>query len=139
MLRTTRPVPALAATLPLFVFLMGWPLALAHAALGLLGAIVLLEVMLVGYTKVPFTCSYLPNESMKALGPIFLIAFLIGATLFAGMQRAALAAPGETIRLVALLALVFGVCRTISVRTRRPASVDFHEAPVTTQRLGLHT
>jgi hypothetical protein len=132
-------VPALAATLPLFVFLMGWPLALAHAALGLLGAIVLLEVMLVGYTKVPFTCSYLPNENMKALGPIFLIAFLIGATLFAGMQRAALAAPGETIRLVALLALVFGVCRTISVRTRRPAFVDFHEAPVTTQRLGLHT
>jgi hypothetical protein len=132
-------VPALAATLPLFIFVMGWPLALAHAAWGLLGAIVLLEVMLVGYTKVPFTCSYLPNENMKALGPIFLIAFLIGAMFFAGMQGAALSGPGEAIRLVALLAFVFGVCRTISVRTRRPPLVDFHEAPVTTQRLGLHT
>jgi hypothetical protein len=55
------------------------------------------------------------------------------------MQRAALGDPGEAIRLVALLAFVFGVCRTISVRTRRPPLVDFHEAPVTTQRLGLHT
>jgi hypothetical protein len=132
-------VPALLATLPLFVFVMGWTLALAHAALGLLGAIVLLEIMLVGYTKVPFTCSYLPNENMKALGPIFLIAFVIGATIFAGMQRAALGDVGQTIRLGTLLAVVFAVCRTISVRTRRPPLVDFHEAPVTTQRLGLHT
>jgi len=76
---------------------------------------------------------------MKALGPLFVIAFLIGATLFASMERAALADPGETIRLLVLLAVVFAVCRTVSIRTRRPAVVDFHEAPVTTQRLGLHT
>jgi hypothetical protein len=132
-------VPALAATLPLFVYVLGWPLALAHAALGLAGAATLLEVLLVGYTKVPFTCSYLPNENMKALGPVFLIAFLMGATTFAGMQRAALHDPGETIRLLGLLLVVFAVCRTVSIRTRRPALVDFHEAPVTTQRLGLHT
>ena len=131
--------PAGAATLPLFVFVIGWPLAFAHGALGLLGAAVLLEVMLVGYTKVPFTCSYVPNENMKALGPLFVIAFLIGATIFAGMQRAALADPGEAVRLLVLLAVVFAICRTISVRTRRPPLVDFHEAPVTTQRLGLHT
>ena len=131
--------PAVAATLPLFIFVIGWPLALAHAAIGLLGAAVLLEVLLLGYTKVPFTCSYVPNENMKALGPLFVIAFLIGATLFASMERAALADPGETIRLLVLLAVVFAVCRTVSIRTRRPAVVDFHEAPVTTQRLGLHT
>jgi hypothetical protein len=132
-------LPAIVVTLPLFVFLMGWPLALAHAALGLAGAIVLLEIMLIGYTKVPFTCDYVPNENMKALGPVFVIAFLIGATAFAGLQRAALADAGAAVRLLALLAIVFAACRTVSVRTRRPAVVDFHEAPVTTQRLGLHT
>jgi hypothetical protein len=132
-------VPALLTTLPLFVFVMGWAPALAHASLGLAGAIALLEMMLVGYTKVPFTCSYLPNENMKALGPLFVILFLIGATIFAGMERAALSDPAAAIRLLALLSIAFGVCRTISIRTRRPALVDFHEAPATTQRLGLHT
>ncbi len=132
-------IPALLAALPLFVAVMGWPTALAHAALGLAGAVVLLEVLLVGYTKVPFTCTYVPNENMKALGPLFVILFLIGASVFAGMQRAALAAPADAVRLLAVLAIVFAACRTISIRTRRPALMDFHEAPVTTQRLGLHT
>jgi hypothetical protein len=132
-------LPAILAAVPLFAFVMGWPLALAHAALGLAGAVVLLELMLVGYTRVPFTCSYLPNENMKALGPLFVIVFLVGATFFAGMERAALSDPVEAIRLLVTLAVVFAICRTISLRTRRPALVDFHEAPVTTQRLGLHT
>lgn len=132
-------IPALLAALPLFVAVIGWPTALAHAALGLAGAVVLLEVLLVGYTKVPFTCTYVPNENMKALGPLFVILFLIGASMFAGMQRDALAAPADTVRLLLVLAIVFAACRTISIRTRRPALMDFHEAPVTTQRLGLHT
>lgn len=132
-------VPALLATLPLFIFVLGPAQALIHAALGFAGAIVLLELLLLGYTKVPFTCSYLPNENMKALGPAFFFAFLIGASVFAGMQRAALADASSAIRLFVILGLVFAAARTVSIRTRRPELMDFHEAPVTTQRLGLHT
>ena len=132
-------VPALAATLPLFIFVLGAQLALAHAALGLAGAIVVLEALLVGYTKVPFTCTYLPNENMKALGPICFIAFLIGASIFARMEGAALADGSEAIRLLVVLAVAFSVLRIAALRIRRPELVDFHEAPVTTQRLGLHT
>jgi hypothetical protein len=132
-------IPALAATLPLFVFVLGPQLAFAHAALGLAGAVVVLEALLVGYTKVPFTCTYLPNENMKALGPIFFVAFLIGASVFAGMEGAALADPSAAVPLLVVLAIAFGVLRVAALRIRRPELVDFHEAPMTTQRLGLHT
>jgi hypothetical protein len=132
-------LPALAATLPLFIFVLGAQTAFAHAALGLAGAIVLLEALLVGYTKVPFTCTYLPNENMKALGPLLLVAFLIGATIFSRWEGAALADAGAAVRLLVTLAVVFALLRTASIRTRRPQLVDFNEAPVTTQRLGLHT
>ena len=71
--------------LPLFVFVLGPRLALMHAALGLAGAIVLLEALMISYDKVPFTCTYLPSENMKALAPIYAIRFLIGASLFARM------------------------------------------------------
>ena len=58
-----------------------------HAGLGLAGAIVLLEALMLSYDKVPFTCTYLPSENMKALAPIYAIAFIIGAVKFAGMQK----------------------------------------------------
>ncbi len=61
-----------------------------HAALGLAGAIVLLEALMLNYDKVPFTCTYVPSENMKALAPIYVIAFLVGASLFARMQNDAL-------------------------------------------------
>ena len=84
-------MPALAILLPLYMFVMGPPLALMHAGLGLAGAIVLLEALMVSYDKVPFTCTYVPSENMKALAPIYAIAFVIGAVNFAGMQNTRLA------------------------------------------------
>ena len=132
-------IPALAATLPLFTFVLGARLAFVHAALGLAGAIVVLEALLVGYTKVPFTCTYLPNENMKAIGPILFVAFLIGASIFARMEGAALVDRSEAVRLLVILAITFTILRISALRIRRPELVDFHEAPVTTQRLGLHT
>ncbi len=41
---------------------------------------------MLSYDKVPFTCTYLPSENMKALAPIYAIAFLIGASAFAQMR-----------------------------------------------------
>ena len=61
--------------LPLFVFVLGPRLALMHAALGLAGAIVMLEALMLNYDKVPFTCTYLPSENMKALAPLYAIVF----------------------------------------------------------------
>jgi hypothetical protein len=129
-------VPALLILLPLFVFVLGPERALIHAGLGLAGAIVLLEAMLVTYAKVPFTCTYVPSENMKALAPIYAIAFLVGASMFARMESDALA-NGSALKLLLTLAIVFAILRIISMKRTRLPSVQFDEAPATFQRLGL--
>jgi hypothetical protein len=62
--------------------------------------------------------SYVPNEHMKALAPICVAAFLIGAGAFAQLERMALNT-GRHARLIVTLAVAFGLLRTIAV-TGRP-------------------
>jgi hypothetical protein len=131
-------LPALAVLLPLDVYVLGTQDALLHAALGLAGAIVFLEVLLVTYEKVPFTCTYLPSENMKALVPIYAVAFLIGAANFARMQMQAMV-NGDPTRILIWLAVLFAGLRVASLRRVRRPLVEFDEAPSTFQRLGLHT
>ncbi len=135
---TALALPALLVLLPLFVFVLGPGRAVIHALLGLAGAIVLLEALLVTYDKVPFTCSYLPSENMKALGPIYTIAFVIGAANFARMQNEVLQS-GNPARLLITLAVVFAICRLMSLKRMRSPYVEFDEAPVTYRGLGLHS
>jgi hypothetical protein len=130
-------LPALAAVFVLDASLLGLWLALEHAAFGAAGAMVLLEALMLGYDKVPFTCSYLPNENMKALGPLYLLMFLIGATSFARVESAALAAqtPGW---LLTVLASLFALLRGVTLARHRLEPVDFDEVPATTQKLGIN-
>ncbi len=130
-------LPALTAVFVLDAVILGPWLALQHAALGAAGSIVLLEALMVGYDKVPFTCSYLPNENMKALGPLYLLMFMIGATSFARMESAAITAQSFTQPFV-VLAILFGILRGFTLTRHRLAPVDFDEAPATTQKLGLN-
>jgi hypothetical protein len=129
-------VPAVAILLPLFAYLLGWSAGLVHAALGLAGAAVLLEALMVSYEKVPFTCSYVPTENMKALGPIYLLAFIVGASQFARLQWQALNG-GDLIEVAVALGVLFGSLRLMALKRARLPYVQFDEAPATFQRLGL--
>ena len=129
-------LPALAILLPFYMFVIGVPMALMHAGFGLAGAIVLLEALMVSYDKVPFTCTYLPSENMKALAPIYAIVFVIGAVNFAGMQNSALQ-NGNPAHLLTMLAAAWVLLRVMSVKRTRLPYVEFDEAPATFQRLGL--
>ena len=130
-------LPALAVLLPLYVFVLGPQDALMHAVLGLAGAIVLLEAVMVNYhDKVPFTCTYVPTENMKALAPIYVIAFFIGAARFARMQNDALVSGNPTSALLTL-AILFAIVRVWSLKRTPLPHVDFDEAPASYQRLGL--
>lgn len=132
-------LPALAVLLPLFVFVLGPQRALMHAGLGLAGAIVLLEALMLNYyDKVPFTCTYVPTENMKALAPLYAIAFFIGAAQFARMQNNALLS-GNPIRVLITLAILFAILRVWSMKRARRRDIEFHEAPASYQTLGLGT
>ncbi len=134
----TLALPAILLVAPLVAVAGGVPIAAAHALLGILGAAILLEALMLMYDGVPFACSYLPSDNTRVVAPVFAAAFLIGATLFAQLQLAILngsfTVPGIT-GLVLLLASL----RVASTRRIRKASVDFEEMPVTLQQLGLHT
>lgn len=130
-------VPALAIVLPLYVFVLGPMLATAHLAMGLAGAIVLLEALMVSYDKVPFACTYLPSENMKALAPIYTGLFIAGASFFARFEHSALLGDGA-LSIAVTLAILFAGLRLASLRRARPSLVEFDEAPATYQRLGLH-
>ena len=130
--------PAVAVLLPLFIVVMGPERALLHAALGLAGGVVLLEALMLYYEKVPFTCTYLPSENMKALGPIYAIAFVIGAALFARLQHGALHGTGA-ISAIVTLAVLFATLRAISATRPYLPHIQFDESPTTVQRLGLDT
>jgi len=130
-------LPVLAVLVPPFAFVIGIRGALVHAALGLAGATVLLEALLVSYDKVPFTCTYLPNENTKALLPIYALAFVVGAGVFARLQVGAIAS-GNAIGILVALAVPFGLLRFWSLRRVRLRLVDFDETPSSVQQLGLH-
>ena len=131
-------LPALLLLLPLYVFVLGIEMALLHAALGLAGGVVLLEVLMLYYDKVPFTCTYLPSENMKALGPIYAFAFIIGAVTFARLQHAALYGSGLAMLLVTL-AVLFAILRALAATRTFMPNIQFDESPTTVQRLGLDT
>ena len=130
-------VPTLVVLLPLFVFVLGAERALMHAVLGLAGAIVLLEALMLSYDKVPFTCTYVPSENMKALAPIYAIVFLIGASRFAQLEAHALQRANVVDPLI-VLAMLFAILRVWSMKRARVALVEFNEAPASYQRLGLN-
>jgi hypothetical protein len=129
-------VPALIVLLPLFVFTLGPSAAVLHAGLGLAGAIVFLEIVLHGYDKVPFTCTYLPSENMKAMAPLYVIAFVTGTATLARLQHWALHG-GSAFRLLLALAVVFAVLRVITVKRPRQGLVDFDESPAIFSGLNL--
>lgn len=130
-------LPALAMVFILDLTILGFEPALRHGAFGALGAVVFLEALMFGYHKVPFTCSYVPNEHMKALAPFYVAIFPAGAALFAGLESLALHT-GDATFLVTTLGVIFGVLRMVSLVRRRVTTVAFDEGPVpTTQQLGL--
>jgi hypothetical protein len=129
-------VPAVVILLPFYAFVMGPPRSLMHGALGWLGALVMLEALMISYDKVPFTCTYLPSESMKALAPIYIIAFIIGASIFASVEHDALFG-GSMISTFVVLSVLYAALRLIAAKRARLPYVEFDEAPTTFQRLGL--
>ena len=128
-------VPAILIVVPVVSLVGGPSLSMLHAALGVAGAMILMEALLIGYDKAPFVCNYVPGGA-KALVPIFVLAFFIGANVFARLELSIL--NGENIfRNLALLAVLYGGLRLASRRRREP-QIDFNEGPETFSQLSLH-
>ncbi|HSB16810.1 MAG TPA: hypothetical protein VLE22_20330 [Bryobacteraceae bacterium] len=63
----------LLALLPAHALLWGWQFAGAHLAYGLVLSVLLIELLLWNFEKIPITCSYLPGKAnVKGFWPLHL-------------------------------------------------------------------
>jgi hypothetical protein len=108
----------LAATLPwiapasftVTLFLFGWTSALLHTTILTISNVLLVEILLVKFRKIPFTCSWPPFESNSG---VILIAYLFGFFVFTGtipdLERWSLADPLRVTCFVPLFAITLAV------------------------------
>ncbi|MEZ5404140.1 MAG: serine hydrolase domain-containing protein [Bryobacteraceae bacterium] len=100
------PVALLAATV-FFVIWPVWAAAVHLVALSLLG-IVLVEISLASFPKIPFTCSYQPGKSGFNIAALAYVAVALPVVTAARLERQALRSPeGVAILLAALAAAAF--------------------------------
>lgn len=134
----TLVLPALLTVLPVVAIVAGWPAAITHALLGLAGAVILLDALMLNHDKVPFLCSYVPGGNAKATVPLLALVFFLGASLFARLELA-IVSGGNVRTSLAILAVALISLRLLSATRQRPADVDFNEPPATIYQLSLYS
>jgi len=73
---TLGVVPLFALLLPLHVLFWGWRDAALHMLFSVVMSVLLVDVVLANFEKLPFTCSYLPGKAnLKVSWPIYLFGF----------------------------------------------------------------
>lgn len=134
----TLALPALALTVIPVAMVGGVGLAAAHAAIGLVGAAIVLEALMLTYDKVPFTCTYTPAESVRAIAPIYALTFILGASFFARLELAMLTGD-YWIKGLAGLFILLAALRIGAIFRPRSGQIEFNEGPPGLPQLGLHT
>jgi hypothetical protein len=87
----------------------GWIVALLHTAILILCTVVLIEILLIRFRKIPFTCSY---PAFKSYSGIVLVTYLFGFVVFtdyvARVEWWSLFDPWMVVWFVPLLLIVVG-------------------------------
>ncbi len=133
----TLVLPVLLAVMPVVAVVAGWQAAGIHALLGVVGSVIFLDVLMVGYDKVPFLCSYVPGTNGKATVPLLAIAFLLGASFFARVELSIVSGASPSTG-IAILAVALIASRWQSIARPRAAEIDFNESSTAFHTLGLH-
>ena len=87
-------VPLFAVLTPVELIFRGWAPGLVHLSFALVLSLVLLNLLLVWFRKIPFTCSYFPGKtSMAVMFFIYLAGFSVYAWTMADLERRLIANP----------------------------------------------
>jgi hypothetical protein len=89
--RKAMVMPALSLLLllyPLYAVLWGWLVAFQHFIFCLMLSLILVQLLLMNFRKVPFTCSYQPGKAyITVLGVFYWLAFTTYAYTMATLER----------------------------------------------------
>ncbi len=124
-------VPVVAIAAPIYAAVWPWPRALGHCAfLGLFGLLIV-ELALTGFAKVPFTCSYLPGKAnLKIMFGVYWGLLIMVSELVTDVEQAGLRNPTNYAWLIGVTLLVWlaAAYRGRWARARIPA-LSFEEQP----------
>jgi hypothetical protein len=133
-------LPFAAAFLPVQAALWGPRVGLLHFVCALLLSLALVEVLFLGFRKVPFTCGYLAGKAnVKVLWPVYLLSFALYTYGFANLEAWAFRSDTRVVTLVAVQAGVLLVAtgrRRLTRQKRQPLQFEDLPEPAT-QALGL--
>jgi hypothetical protein len=118
--------PVSIASGAVILWLWPWPQALGHAAVLALLGVILVDLSLIGFQKIPFTCSYLPGQSKLHMKFWYGAVVLLGLIWAAEQERRALEDPVRSIAMLAAFALAAALIRR---RTTQYAPLLFEEEP----------
>ena len=115
----------------LFFWIWSWRIAAGHMViLGLVG-IIIAELWLAGFRKLPFTCSYQPGKSRFHMALLIVGLYLFLLIRGAALERAALAHPAGYAVTVGTLTVVAIVLRywTRAQAASEDAALQFDDPP----------
>ncbi len=125
-------VPLFALTFTIYAFLWGFLASLLTVLFGVLLSLILMEVLLYSYRKVPFTCSYLPGKAnLPVMSAIYGLAFAFYAYSMASLERWMFHEPIAWIAAVGAEVLILN--RIIALRNRsfaRGFSFQYEDDPL---------
>ncbi len=106
-------VPLFALLTPFEIFFRGWWQGLVSITFTLLLSLVLMNLLLVWFRKIPFTCSYFPGKTaMATMALIYLLSFVLYCSTMAKVERALIDAPAKlALVCAALIGLLIGIAR----------------------------
>lgn len=82
--------PLLAIALPAYGFVWGWRVGLIHTAIIVAASMLLIEILLVNFRKIPFTCSAPHFKSnIPLFGFFYLVGFIVFTSLVPDIERRA--------------------------------------------------
>ena len=114
----------------------------AHLFILLLLGCLLAELSLIGFYKVPFTCSYLPGKSnVQFLFWGFLVLFVPLAMKFVSLEQRAFTHPPALLVIIGSLLALLAALRAFNHHQAKHAAIYFEELPVevlTTLKLSVN-
>ena len=116
--------PVVAISAPIYMVVWPWPRALGHAAFLAVFGLLMIELALTGFAKVPFTCSYLPGKAnLKIMFGMYWGLLIMVSELVTGIEQSSLRNPSGYAKLMAvtLLAWLVATRRASGARRRIPS------------------
>ncbi len=121
--------PVCAVSLLMYGAVWGWRLALSHVLLSVLLALILLQALITGFHKIPFTCTFMPGKAnLKATFAIYVVVFLMAAFLIVNLELWLLGSASRTLAGAAAAgALLFWTTRRREKEESGPAGRLIYE------------